>query len=283
MPPSSEGGIFLLSILSVRLALLCYTYYMKSYIVGNWKMNLSVGDSSVYLHKLLQRTRAYRDVEVIVAPSVVALQPLSLQTDRKKIRLAAQTANPHDFGPYTGEVSCTQLRGLVDYCLVGHPDRRELFHESDRRIRDTVAAAVRNQITPILSLGETATEHTFGESRDVIADQLLGGLANVSIEDLDKVIIAYEPVWAISTTTDAHLASPEDVAETVKYLRTILADTYNAEVAANMPILYGGSVTPASAGAYLTIPGVNGIVIGEASLIADHFIDIIEIAKRVIS
>ena len=256
---------------------------MKSYIVGNWKMNLSVGDSSVYLHKLLQRTRAYRDVEVIVAPSAIALQPLSLQTDRKKIRLAAQTANPHDFGPYTGEISCTQLRGIADYCLVGHPDRRQLFHESDRRIRDTVAAAVRNQITPILCLGETATEHTFGEARDVLADQLIGGLANVSTEDLSKVILAYEPVWAISTTTDAHLANPDDVAETAKYLRGILADTYDAKIAAEIPILYGGSITPASAGAYLTIPGINGIVIGEGSLVADHFIDIIETAKRITS
>lgn len=256
---------------------------MKSYIVGNWKMNLSVGDSSVYLHKLLQRTRAYHDVEVVVAPSTVALQPLSLQVDRKKIRLAAQTANPHDFGPYTGEVSCTQLRGLVDYCLVGHSDRRELFCESDRRIRDTVAAAIRNQITPILCLGETATEHTFGEAHDVLTDQLIGGLSNVSTEDLDKVIIAYEPVWAISTTTDAHIASPDDVAETVQTLRDTLASTYDRDLADRIPILYGGSVTPSNAGAYLTIPGVNGIVIGESSLIADHFIDIIEIAKRVIS
>lgn len=256
---------------------------MKSYIVGNWKMNLSVGDSSVYLHKLLQRTRAYRDVEVVIAPSTIALQPLSLQVDRKKIRLAAQTANPHDFGPYTGEVSCTQLRGIVDYCLVGHSDRRELFCESDRRIRDTVAAAIRNQITPILCLGETATEHTFGEARDVLADQLIGGLSNISIEDLDKVIVAYEPVWAISTTTDAHIASPEDVSETIYYLRQILTDTYSADIAEKIPILYGGSVTPSNAGAYLTIPGVNGIVVGESSLIADHFIDIVEIAKRVTS
>ena len=112
-------------------------------------MNFSVGESSVYLHKLQQKIRAFRSVEVIVAPSLVALQPLSLQVDRKKLRLAAQSANPHDFGAYTGEVSFTQLRGLVDYCIIGHSERRQLFHASDKDIRASVAAALRNQITPI--------------------------------------------------------------------------------------------------------------------------------------
>lgn len=254
---------------------------MRSYIVGNWKMNFSVGESSIYLHKLLQRTRAYRDVEVIVAPSFVALQPLSLQIDRKKMRLAAQTANPHDFGAYTGEVSCTQLRGLVDYCIVGHSDRRYLFNASDKSIRNTVAAAVRNQIKPILCVGETATERTFGETKDVLRDQLLGGLSEVSREDLDKVIVAYDPVWAISTTTDARLASPEEVSEMVMFLRRTLEDTYGKDIAATIPIIFGGSVNPSNAGAYLTIPEVNGLLVSSASLVADQFIDIIEIAKKV--
>lgn len=254
---------------------------MKSYIVGNWKMNFTVGESSVYLHKLLQRTRAYRDIEVIVAPSFVALQPLSLQIDRKKMRLAAQSANGHDFGAYTGEISCTQLRGIVDYCILGHSERRQLFGENDKSIRLAVAAAIRNQIKPILCIGETDTEKTFGETRDVLRDQLLGGLSEVSREDLDKVVIAYEPVWAISTTTGAHLSSPDDIAEIVQFLRQTVSDTYGKEVADNLPILYGGSINPSNAGGYLTIPGVNGLLIGGASLVADQFIDIIEIAKKV--
>ncbi len=254
---------------------------MKSYIVGNWKMNFSVGESSVYLHKLLQRTRAMRDIEVVVAPSFVALQPLSLQVDRKKIRLAAQNANPHDFGAYTGEVSCTQLRGLVDYCIIGHSERRQLFGETDKRIRATVAAAIRNQISPILCIGETATEKTFGETRDVLRDQLLGGLSEVSREDLNKVLIAYEPVWAISTTTDARLASPDDVAEVAQFIRQTLSDALGAETTESIPVLYGGSVSPSNAGAYLTVPGINGLLVGSASLIADQFSDIIETAKRV--
>ena len=254
---------------------------MKSYIVGNWKMNFSAGESSLYLHKLLQRVHAYRDIEVIVAPSFIALQPLSLQTDRKKIRLAAQTANAHDFGPYTGEVSCTQLRGLVDYCIIGHSERRQLFHEHDKQVRAAVAAAIRNQISPILCIGETATEKTFGETRDVLRDQLLGGLSEVSREDLDRVMVAYAPIWSISTTTDSRLASPDEIGETVSFLRRTLSDQFGEDIAAQIPILYGGSVNPTNAGAYLTIPGVSGLFVGSASLVADHFIDIIETAKKV--
>lgn len=254
---------------------------MKSYVVGNWKMNFTVGESSVYLHKISERIHAYRDIEVIVAPSAISLQPLSLQLDRKKLRLAAQTANAHDFGAYTGEVSCAQLRGIVDYCIVGHSERRYLFHEDDKCIRATVAAALRNQMRPILCVGETETERTFGETFDVLRDQVLGGLSEVSVEEIEKVIIAYEPVWAISTTSGASMASPDDVAEAVKSIRRIVADAYGREISENVAILYGGSVNPDNAGAYLTVPEVNGLLIGGASLIADQFVDIIEIAKRV--
>ena len=256
---------------------------MKSYIVGNWKMNFSVGESSVYLHKLLERIRAYRDIEVVVAPSFVALQPLSLQTDRKKIRLAAQTASPRDFGPYTGSVSCTQLRGIVDYCLIGHSERRQLCHESDKDIRATVAAAIRNQITPVLFLGETETERTFGETEDVLRDQLLGGLSEVSTEDISKVILAYEPIWAISTTTSCRIASPDEVADVTDFIRRTLASTYGQEIVDSVPILFGGGVCPSNAGAYLTVPGVNGLVLGSSSLIDDQFTEIVEIAKKVTS
>jgi len=254
---------------------------MKSYIVGNWKMNFTVGESSVYLHKLSERVHAYRDIEVVVAPSLVSLQPLSLQIDRKKLKLAAQTANPRDFGAYTGEVSAAQLRGIVDYCIIGHSERRQLFHESDKYIRAAVAAILRNQIKPILCVGETETERTFGETFDVLRDQVLGGLSEVSTEEMSKVIIAYEPVWAISTTNGASMASPDNIAEAMKFIRRIIADAYGKEASEEIAVLYGGSVNPDNAGAYLTIPGVNGLLIGGASLIADQFVDIIEIAKKV--
>ncbi len=255
---------------------------MKTYIVGNWKMNFTVGESSLYLHKLLQKTRSYRDIEVVVSPSLVALQPLSLQTDRRKIKLAAQNFYYRDFGAYTGEVSISQLRALVDFVIVGHSERRYIFNETDKDIRNKVSAALRNGITPILCVGETESERTFGETADVVRDQVLGGLSEVSAEEISKVIIAYEPVWAISGGgRTAKLASPIDVKEVLNLIRAILKDTYGKTIASETPLLYGGSVAPENASAYLSLNDCNGLLIGGASLIAPKFIDIIEIARQV--
>lgn len=254
---------------------------MKSYIVGNWKLNFTVGEASIYLHKLLKKLPNYRDIEVVVAPPLVALQPLSLQIDRHKIKLAAQNAFYRDYGAFTGETSLTQLRGLVDYCIIGHSERRYIFGENDKMVAKKVAAAIRNKITPILCIGETESERAFGETADVIRDQLLGGLSEIGEEDVSKVIVAYEPVWAISSAKSSKLASPDEVAEEIRLIREILTEVYGEKTAEETPILFGGSVNPSNAGAYLTVPGVNGLLIGSASLILSEFTDIIEVAKRV--
>lgn len=254
---------------------------MKTYIVGNWKMNFTVGEASIYLHKLQKRIPNYRDVEVVVAAPSLSLQSLSLQIDRHKMKLGAQNAFYRDFGAFTGEISFEQLRGLVDYVIVGHSERRYIFGEDDKTIQKKVAAGIRNKITPILCIGETESERAFGETADVIRDQLTGGLADVSEEDIEKVIIAYEPVWAISSTKAAKLASPDDVSEAVKLIRDSLADIYGKKTAENIAVLFGGSVNPSNAGAYLTVPGVNGLLVGGASLILGEFADIIDTAKRV--
>ena len=254
---------------------------MKTYVVGNWKLNFTVGESSIYLHKIQKKIPNYRDIEVVVAPSTLALQSLSLQIDRHKMKLAVQNAFYRDFGAYTGEVSFEQLRGLVDYCIIGHSERRYIFGEDDKTIQKKVAAALRNKITPILCIGETESERAFGETADVIRDQLMSGLSDVSEEEIEKVIVAYEPVWAISSVKGAKLASPDEIGDAVKMIREILKEIYGAKTAEKVAILFGGSVNPSNAGGYLTIPGVNGLLIGGASLILDEFTDIINVAKRV--
>ncbi len=253
---------------------------MKTYIVGNWKMNFTIGESSIYLHKLLKRISPIRGIQIAVAPSLIALQPLSLQLDRKKIKLVAQNCCAKDFGAYTGETAVAQLRGLVDYCIVGHSERRYVFNETDKDIRDKVAACVRNNITAILCIGETESERTFGETADVLRDQISSGLSDIAKEDLGKIIIAYEPVWAISSVKGARIAVPDDISASINLIRKHLKDRYGKD-ADEVPVLYGGSVNPSNCGAYLTIPGINGLLIGGSSLIADQFIDIIDIAKRV--
>ena len=254
---------------------------MKTYIVGNWKLNFTVGEASIYLHKLLKTLPNYRDLEVVVAPSALALEPLSLQTDRHKIKLAAQNGFYRDTGAYTGEISFSQLRGMVNYAIIGHSERRYVLHEDDKMIAKKVAAAIRNHITPILCIGEIESERAFGETADVIRDQLIGGLSEVSDDELSKVIIAYEPVWAISSAKSAKLALPDEIREAVDLIRKTLIDTYGVKASENVPVLFGGSVNASNAGAYLTVPGVNGLLIGSSSLILSEFVDIIEIAKRV--
>ena len=256
---------------------------MKTYVMGNWKMNLTVGDSSIYLQRLLKKIKPSRGLEIIIAPSAISLPSLSLQLERNKskIKLAVQNFYQKDFGAYTGEISIAQLRGVVSYALIGHSERRFIFGETNKDISQKVAAAIRSGITPILCIGETENQRNFGETIDVLRDELLGGLSEIDTEDVKKCLIAYEPVWAISTSKQARPATPDEIAASIQLIKEQLIDIYGQETAEEIPLLYGGSVNPNNAGAYLTIPGINGVLVGESSLISDNFNEIIETAKRI--
>jgi len=245
----------------------------KTLIIGNWKMNLGVHDSSLFLHRLAGEVKTHRNLEVIIAPTMLALQTLSLQVNYKQFKLAAQNFYWRDHGAFTGEVSATNLRGIVQYGLVGHSERRHVFNESDKDTRAKVQAAIRNGIRPILCVGETINERTSGETRDVIHDQLIGGLANVTSEELPQVVIAYEPVWAIGTGKNA---LPTDVTEAVVTIRHQLKHLYGVKAANEVQVLYGGSVTADSAADYLALGEIDGLLVGGASLDAKAFSTIVE-------
>lgn len=249
----------------------------KKIIVGNWKMNLNTQEASLYLDKLSKVVKAHRDVEVILAPTVLTLQSLSLQVNLRQFKLAAQNFYWRDQGAYTGEVSATQLRGIVQYGIVGHSERRHIFNENDKDIRNKVAAAIRNGISPILCVGETAWERSSGETNDVINDQLVGGLANITSDELGQVIIAYEPVWAVGTGDNA---MPDDVRTAIDIIRRHIKELYGPKAARSVNVLYGGSVTPDSAADYLSIPGINGLFIGASSLNANYFNEIVKRAHK---
>lgn len=249
----------------------------KTLIVGNWKMNLTTHEASLYLHKLSGLVKTRRDVEVVLAPSILSLQSLSLQADRRQFKLAVQNLYWRDHGAYTGEVSAAQLHGMVDYAIVGHSERRHIFHESDKDTRAKVQAAIRNNIKPILCIGETAHERANGEIHDVLHDQLIGGLANITSEELDRIVIAYEPVWAIGTGDNA---MPSDVTAAVKIIRNQIKHLYGKEAAVSVKILYGGSVKADSAASYLAIDGIDGLLVGGASLDAAGFVSIVEQAHN---
>jgi triosephosphate isomerase len=250
----------------------------KILIVGNWKMNLTVGESSLYVHQLSKLVKNHRTVEVVLAPTILALQTLSLQVNHRQFKLAAQNFYWRDHGAFTGEVSASQLSGIVQYGLVGHSERRHIFHDSDKDIRAKVQAAIRSHIRPILCIGETAFEKSEGETHDVLHDQLVGGLANVTSDDLEHIVIAYEPVWAIGTGQNA---KPTDVSSAIRAIRNQIKHLYGQKSAESIQVLYGGSVTSDSAMDYLSLPDVDGLLVGGASLDAHAFSDIIKKAHNV--
>ncbi len=246
--------------------------HRKKLIVGNWKMNLGIHEASIFVHHLAREIAMHRDVEIVLAPTTLALQPISLQINRRQFKLAAQNFYYRDDGAFTGEVSATQLRGLVDYALVGHSERRHIFREHDKLIRDKLQAAVRNRITPILCVGETTHERAHNETNDVLHDQIVGGLANITSDELSGVVIAYEPVWAIGTGKNA---MPDDVTKAVKAIRSQIRHLFGDVAAREIRVLYGGSVTSTSAASYLGIEGVDGLLIGGASLKLHDFSSIV--------
>ncbi len=250
----------------------------KTLIIGNWKMHLDTHQASLYLHALSQKISAHPEVDVVLCPTILSLQPLSLQIDRKQFKLGAQNSYWRDEGAYTGEVSATMLRGVADYILVGHSERRHIFNETDKDIRAKVQAVLRNKITPVLCVGETATERTANETKEVLQDQVAGGLANVTSDELSNVVLAYEPVWAIGTGDNA---KPSDITRAFEIIRREIADLYGDKAAKDSKILYGGSVNKDNAADYLKDKNVNGLLIGGASLQADTFSDIVEQAQKI--
>ena len=251
----------------------------KTMIVGNWKMHLNVHQSSLLLHRLNERIKVHRDLEVVLAPSMLSLQPLALELDHRKFKLSAQDAYPKDEGGYTGEVSFAMLGDLVRYCIVGHSARRIYFNETLDTVRDKVQAAVRNGIVPIICIGETKQDRDAGEGRQVIHDQLTTALMNVTSRDLEKVVLVYEPVWAISTF-DGIIAKPDDVEKSVAYMRMQVRELYGEKAAEKVQILYGGSVNEHDVRGYLEIPGVDGALVGAASLNYHQFAAIVDEAYK---
>lgn len=255
----------------------------RTLIVGNWKMNLNASQASLLLHRLQERIKIYRNIEVVLSPSMLVLQPLSIQIDRRKFRLAAQNAYHKDEGPYTGEVSFTMLRDLVHYGIIGHSDRRYKFGEDLEMIRDKVAAAVRNDITPILCVGETQHEKAQKETMQVLHDQVTSALSNVTSKEVSDIVIAYEPVWALSSGTDyLHhpTPKPDDIAKAVAAIRKNVAELYGQKAGQRIRVLYGGSASSSTAYGLLSVEGVDGLLVGGASLNYHEFSGIVDAAYR---
>ncbi len=244
-------------------------------VLGNWKMHFTGPESEQFLADLAAHVTP-GGVEVVLAPSNFALYALSKQK-QWQFKLCAQNFYPKDFGAYTGETAIKQLVGVADYALVGHSERRHIFGETNADTTEKLAAALSVKITPVLCIGETALERQNGETEDVLRDQLLAGLSGATARELKNILIAYEPVWAISTTDNVAVCTPEDCAQAVKFIRTQVREIYQQEIR----VLYGGSVNARNVVGYLTEGQTEGVLVGGASLQLEGFSAIIEAVKAV--
>ena len=251
---------------------------MKKYIIGNWKMNLNVHESSLFVTKLSQTLPVRRNVETVICPGFLSLEPVSLQINHRQMKLGAQDCYWRDEGAFTGEVSASQLRGLAQYVLVGHSERRYIFDEDDRDVRFKVQAAIRNGIRPVLCVGEDEEEREMNCYEHALCDQVASGLMNIDSGDLDQIIVAYEPIWAIGSSAPA---VDRQITESVKIVRTQIEHMFGRAAAMNVPILYGGSVNASSAKQILQLVGVDGLLVGRSSLIATEFASMVNDASAI--
>lgn len=249
----------------------------KTLIIGNWKMNLNVHQASLYIHHLSEAVAVHNNVEVVLAPPSLTLQSLSLQVKRRQFKLAAQNVYWRDEGAFTGEISASMLRGVAEYVIVGHSERRHIFGETNKDVRSKIQAVLRNDLTPILCVGETADERMAGETKHVLHDQVVGGLTNVTSDEISRVIIAYEPVWAIGTGKNA---TTYDAIEAANLIRHQVSGLFGKSAASGISVLYGGSVTGDNAKSYLSQKEINGLLVGGASLKLNDFTKIIQAGHK---
>jgi len=244
----------------------------KKLIAGNWKMNLDIHQASALLHRLEENVETHRDVEVVICPGLLDIQPLNRQINHHKMKLGAQDAYFEDEGAFTGEVSAYQLHDLVEYVIVGHSERRHVMGETDDIVSKKLAAVVRNKIKPILCVGETSGDRSAGETKQVLHDQIMTDLLNLTSKEVQDLVIAYEPVWAIGT---GDYASPDQVKEAIDFIRHNAHELYGNKAEASMRVLYGGSVNADNARSYLDVEGVDGLLVGGASLNYKEFAKIV--------
>ncbi len=235
---------------------------MKNLIVGNWKMNLTIGQS-LLLSERLKNNLKNPTSDIVVCPNYVSLAAVSIDLKGSIIKVGAQNINANDEGAYTGEVSGPMLKGIAKYVIVGHSERRIHYGETNKTVAQKVAAAVRNKLTPILCVGENLHQRNEGLAGRTVTDQLEENLSELTHKEISKIVIAYEPVWAIGTGENAE---PFEVEKMIKTIRRFLINKYKAKIVVSIKLLYGGSVNSDNANAYLSIDNCSGLLVGGASL-----------------
>lgn len=246
----------------------------KLIIAGNWKLN-KTNQEAVELITLLKRELSdIADVDIVVCPALTALSDINDVLSESNICLGAQNIYWEDSGAYTGEVSAPLLKDIgVQYVIVGHSERRQYFGETDESVNKKIKAVLSHGLTPIACVGEVLEERESNKTFEVIEKQCTGGFEGLTAEEMKKIVIAYEPVWAIGT---GKTASPDQAQEVHKFIRTLLVKMAGDDVAQTIRIQYGGSVKPENSVDLMSQPDIDGALVGGASLNADSFSEIVK-------
>ena len=255
---------------------------MKKFLIaGNWKMNKTPSESVKFIEELGSGLvpKNLKDIEVLVCPPFTSLDRIRESIQPYEIRLGAQNCYYGESGAYTGEVSIPMLKDTgCEYIIIGHSERRQIFNESNEFVNKKVIAVLESGLKPIMCIGETLDERNQDKTFDILKEQLDQGLKDIDINKLDNLVIAYEPVWAIGTGISAE---PPQIEEAHKWIRDYLGKQFGSATDSTM-ILYGGSMKPKNAESILALEGVNGGLIGGASIDPEAFLSIISIAESMV-
>lgn len=244
------------------------------FIAGNWKMHKTVEEALDLIGQLKASLQNIEGVEVAVAPPFTALYTVSVALKGSSIRLAAQNLFYEEKGAFTGEISPLMLREIgCQYVIIGHSERRQFFGETEETVNRRTKAAFRQNLKPILCVGETLKEREMEHTFSVIDKQLQGGLKDVLNKEIGNIVIAYEPVWAIGT---GKTATPEQAEEVHRFIRGVLEKLYSREIAEEVRIQYGGSVTPENIKGLMSQKNIDGALVGGASLKSETFSKIVK-------
>ena len=246
-------------------------------VAGNWKMNKTVPESLALAREIAAGyPEGMTDVEVALLPPFTSLWPVSTEIPDGRMKLGAQDVYWEASGAYTGEISPGMLAGWCTYALVGHSERRRLFGDTDENVNHKVQAALAHGLRPMVAVGETLDEREADRTEAVLGRQVPAALAGLDEAQGMELVVAYEPIWAIGT---GRTASPDQAQETCAAVRRLVAGALGTAVADSVRVLYGGSVTPASAAELMSQPDIDGALVGGASLVAADFLAIVRAAR----
>ncbi len=246
----------------------------KPLIVGNWKMNKTVTESIALIKDLLDLIKGYQETEVVICPPFTSLWVARELIEGSNIFLGAQNVYFQNEGPYTGEISARMLQNIgCSYVILGHSERREYFQETSQEVAKKVRQALAYGIKPIVCVGEKLEERESGKAEEIVREELEAIFPILKTTDVENVVFAYEPIWAIGT---GRSATPSDANEMIKYIRELIKNEYDNKIAEEMRILYGGSVNPENIKSMMAEPDIDGALVGGASLQAVTFSQLVK-------